>query len=817
MATELYWLNQIQPSEHSLIGDKAFYLSTLMRKGYPAISGFVVAAPVFQDFLETINWLEPLFADLPNSSLHLDVDNPQQLQAIAQQIRQAIVATPLSQSLISAIGEAVATFKTPTAILRPSFTLKSSSDPALSFKTAGLLEAKVCWSELEMVTTRLKQVWAELFRAKSLFYWRRLGIQLQEINLAVLVQPLAAATASGLVQIDATHLEIQSTQGLGMALARGEAIPDYYQASVASGIVQRQWPGRQTQIYQINELTAESVPSSTQKDCLRVEPVWETASQKFSLNSAQLQELIQLTRRVFTDLGFALALEWTICELPKQADPKIYLVQVSPQIPKSRMTESTRPSPISPRSGLSSGINTVETAIKADSHQTTDLIVRGLAASPGQTIAPIARVSDPQVDLDQLTSGSIWVATTIPLDWLPWLKQAAGIVLEQGSVTCHSAIIARELGIPAIVSATDATRLVQAGEWVLLDGDRGEVYRAHQPTAAVLPDVSAQSSAGVGSIQQQLKHWITPTADAVRQPIATQLLVNLSQTSSLNQVCDLPIDGIGLLRSELMVLDILEHQHPALWLQQGKQAELVERMAACICEFARAVAPRPVMYRSLDLRSHEFPNLTGTPVVETNPMLGLRGTLSYQANPVLFQAELAALAQVQQQGHTNINLLLPFVRSVGEFAFCRQQIEQAGLTQLPEFQLWIMAEVPSVLLLLPDYVKAGVQGISIGTNDLTQLLLGVDRDQTPLSATLNERHPAVMRAMAQLIRLAHQAGIPCSICGQAIALYPDLIEPLIRWGITSISVEPDAVESTYEAIARAEKRLLLEAIRQRVT
>jgi pyruvate,water dikinase len=177
--------------------------------------------------------------------------------------------------------------------------------------------------------------------------------------------------------------------------------------------------------------------------------------------------------------------------------------------------------------------------------------------------------------------------------------------------------------------------------------------------------------------------------------------------------------------------------------------------------------------------------------------------------------ELAALSQVYASGYTNVHLMLPFVRDVEEFVFCRRRVEQAGLAGNPDFQLWIMAEVPSILFLLPDYVKAGVQGISIGTNDLTQLLLAVDRDQGQLGSTLDGRHPAVKQAIKQLIQTSRAMGIPCSICGQAPAQYPELIDLLVQWGITSISVDGNDVERTYMAIARAEQRLLLEAARRK--
>ena len=298
--------------------------------------------------------------------------------------------------------------------------------------------------------------------------------------------------------------------------------------------------------------------------------------------------------------------------------------------------------------------------------------------------------------------------------------------------------------------------------------------------------------------------------------ITTKLLVNLSQPSLVEQAQSLPVDGVGLLRSELMALNILEGKHPSTWLLEGHRTKLLERWYEQIIHFADAFAPRPVFYRSLDWRSHELVSLNDNVQSSTQSMLGERGTFSYLKNPAVFELELAALAAVQNAGYSNIHLLLPFVRTVEEFSFCRQKVEQARLTQVPQFQLWIMAEVPSVLFLLPEYVKAGVQGISIGTNDLTQLLLGVDREQGQLAKVFDERHPVVMGAVAQLIQMANSAGIPCSICGQAPALYPEIIEQLVQWGISSISVEPEAVERTYLAIARAEQRIILEAARRQL-
>jgi pyruvate,water dikinase len=423
-------------------------------------------------------------------------------------------------------------------------------------------------------------------------------------------------------------------------------------------------------------------------------------------------------------------------------------------------------------------------------------------------IATAQVITSNSQNLTGIIPGRILIVQSITPSWLPLLKQAAAVVTEQGGMTSHAAIIARELGIPAVVGAIGVTQLFETGESLLVDGDQGEIHRVKDPNREVERSRPVMSYSPL-------------------PPIATQLLVNLSQVNSLEKIIDLPVDGVGLLRSELIMLNALENLHPNEWLRQGNKSELVTRLAQLIIQFAAAFAPRPVLYRSMDWReaelappaSHEFPFLSGVAPPsepEVNPIVGLRGTLRYLIDPTLFDLELAALKQVQAYGYSNVQLMLPFIRAVEEFTFCRRRVEQAGLTENPHFQLWIMAEVPSVLFLLPDYVKAGVQGISIGTNDLTQLLLAVDRDQERLGSTLDARHPAVRRALQQLIQMARQAGIPCSICGQAPAQYPELIDALVEWGITSISVDVNDVERIYNAIARAEQRLLLEAARQKM-
>ncbi|MBD2002212.1 MULTISPECIES: putative PEP-binding protein [Cyanophyceae] len=853
----LHWLEEIKSIDRTLVGDKAFFLSRVMQRGYPVVPGFVVPAIATHEFLESVEWSEPLGLDLPYSSLHLDVDNPKQLQHLAQKIRQEITAAALPESWLENINSAQERWHSPVLILRPSLALVGSSASVLRtsnwslVQESGLLESHTCLASPEALAAGLKISWAELFRARSLFYWQSSGIQVTQINLGILVQPLMEAIASGTLHVLPELWEIQATWGMGKALFRGEVVPDSYQVQPETGEVQTRNLGIKTRAYRIKQYSTDGFENSTDSVQVAVkayvaglmadeglEPYLldEEQQKNYALSEKNLNDLINLARQLKAELGPAFSLEWIISPHANEGD-KLYLTQVSIQQAAVNLRESEvrdRQPAVSSDSSMASfnsrpAVHSLSSRSSPTSHNPLegDRVVRtsgltptasqqqhsikGLAAAAGQAIA-IAHVLTEnhhtqwsQADGVSLpaVSGKILVTKNITPDLLPLLRQAAGVIAEQGGMTCHAAIVARELGIPAVVGAIGARQLIQSGDSVLLDGDRGEVYRLSDEESLVISQKPLAKQPPISNFQF---------------PIATQLLVNLSQPSSIERAANLPVDGVGLLRSELLVLDLLEGQHPHRWLQQGRDRELVGLLSQKLCEFAAAFAPRPVFYRSLDLRSHEFLSLIGSHQVraEANPMLGNRGTFSATSDPALFDLEMAALASVQQSGYTNMHLILPFVRTVEEFSFCRQRAIAAGLTESAQFQLWIMAEVPSVLFLLADYVKAGCMGISIGSNDLTQLLLGVDREHAQMASAFDERHPAVIQAIAQLIAGAKQAGIPCSICGQAPAQYPELIDQLVQWGITSISVEPDAVERTYNAIARAEQRLILEAARRQL-
>lgn len=842
-----YWLDRISLSDRSCVGDRAFNLSQLLQNGYPVLPGFVVSASGFEEFIEILGESEPLLSDWPHSSFYVDVDNSRQLQLVAQQIRREIAAAALPETWTSILTDAAREISASILMLHPSLTLpvtpwqvdpslsprEPKHEPEVSFQLSsiqpvGLLDSHSCLNQPEALSFALKRVWAELFRARNFLYWQRRNIGLRELNFAVLVQPIWATIASGTVETDAAEWQIQATWGVETALLKGEVMPDTYQVQRKTGLVKTRQLGSKTRAY---------CPRSSQDDSpteggLQAYLLSEHQQSQYALEETALSQLIELSGSLATELTTSFALDWTLSKPLHQSEPQLYLTHLMPR-PQTRL-HLERPASDTRAGEAKESVAPTPAIIdfSAQGNTSANRLPRGIAASSGRATAPAYVMTANPSHQPPLAPGRILVAPSITPDWLPWLKQAAGVVTERGGMTSHAAIIARELGIPAVVGVAGATQLIAMGEALLVDGERGEIHRlddgASQEKREPIADSSASPSplpatvpaehcATDGRVTNGMSAKPQHSTFSFPYPIATQLLVNVSQPDTLPKIASLPVDGIGLLRSELMMLNALDNLSPREWQQQGREEELVARLTQLIVKFAADLAPRPVMYRSLDWRSHEFQFLNGDMSAsqpERNPILGLRGTRRYLSDPTSFDWELAALGRVYQQGYGNVRLMLPFVRTVEEFQFCRRRVEQAGLTDNPHFQLWIVAEVPSVLFLLPDYVKAGVQGISIGTNDLTQLLLAADRDAEVLGSPLDGRHPAVRRALKHLIQLAKAAEIPCTICGQAPAGDPELIDSAIEWGITGISVDVNDVERTYMAIARAEQRLLLKAARQ---
>ena len=616
-----------------------------------------------------------------------------------------------------------------------------SSQPLAS----GLIASKWCFPNQEEMELGIKAIWKELLKASSLFYWQKQGINWENLGLAVIIQPLKKARVSGVLEVNSQEWKLQAVRGLGHSLVRGEVLPETYIINANSQAVKSHQLGHQTRVYQPDPMAG-----------LRAS---ETEILKTIISSKELSQLTNFAENLQQTVGQSFDCEWVFGEEScgeegQQNTSQLYLTQLS-----VKATMSPKKSSYS-------------------------LIVKGIGSATGRVTG---QIYIPEKDGDQpFPRGGILVTENVTTQTLPLVKVAGGLVTESGGMTSHGAILARELQIPAVVGAKGAIEALDGEKTITVDGDTGEVLRTPE-------DAKTTGKKEVLATPPKIPH------------LATQLMVNVSQGDRAPELSRYPIDGVGLLRSDLMLLDLLNQQSLSSWLSSSHRDRFIEELAQLVGGFAQAFFPRPIFYRSTDwltLHHHD------------STLLGERGTYSYLQQSDFLTAQMFALKHLQHQGYYNINLILPFVRSIEEVNFCKTLLKEVGIEE--SCQMWMMAEIPSVIYLLEEYIEVGIEGIAIGTNDLTQLLLGVDREQGKFRDKYNERHPAVLRMLKQLIEKAQAGKIPCFVCGQGVVLYPDLVDNLVRWGVTGISVEESGIEKVSHSIARSEKRILIEAARKQL-
>ena len=763
-------------------GGKGANLGELTSAGLPVPDGFVVGAPAYAAFCEQTGLRERL-AELLDGVNVEDTAALQAASAAAQGLFDEATLPPVIEREIHAAyvrlgvhdraggdragGDPTGGDPIPVAV-RSSATAEDTADTSF----AGMNETFLNIRGGDNVIDAVRNCWRSLFGARTIYYRGLNGFAQADMDIAVVVQRQVESRSAGVMFTvnpatgERDELVIEGSFGLGEAVVSGSVSPDRYVVDKATLAIRRR------EVHH-KDLLIEYAPDGG----TRQRTLTEVQALKPVLTDEEVVAVAELGRRIEEHYGSPQDTEWAF-----DPDGTLWMLQ-------SR-----------PITTLHDDTPTTVTAAEPSEPQT--VLLRGLGGAPGSA-SGAARVLTSLADAANLNGGDVLVTHMTSPDWLPLLRRAAAVVTDSGGMTCHAAIVSRELGIPCVVGTGEATRRLRDGEIVTVDATRGVVLegaRASEPPGAASP---ARQAAGA-------------TTGAAALVTATQILVNLSEPSQVERVKDLPVDGVGLLRAEMMVLEALAGDHPRTLLEEGRGEEFIARMAEGLTTFAAGFAPRPVTYRTIDFRTNEFSGLRGGERFEpheSNPMIGYRGALRYTREPDVFRLELAALSRVWDAGLHNLHVMLPFVRTARELRRCRELIAESGLLDRPGFELWVMAEVPSVLFNLEEYAALGVAGISIGSNDLTQLLLGADRDNEVLAETFDERDPAVTAYLRELISRARELGLRTSICGQAPSVHPEYAELLVRAGIDAISVSVDVIDRTRGLVAAAEQRVLLDAAR----
>ena len=749
------WFDTIRLADAPLVGGKGANLGELTAGGLPVPPGFVVTSEAYHYAVDHAG-VAPRLAEImaganPNTTADLD-----QAAAQAQSLLRSVT---LPDDLRSAILDAYHSLGTHViTAVRSSGTGEDAGDT--SFAGMNATFTNVCGGD--DLLAAVVGCWTSLYGARVISY--RLTRELPDVPaMGVVVMEMIPSELSGVMFTadpstgDTSKIVIDAAFGQGEVVVSGEVEPDTY-------IVAKSGP--RLEHVRVGTKDFKLVRGPDGKD-LHVDLTPDEASRRV-LSDENVMDLAKLGLATEAHYGSPQDTEWAF------AHGRLYLVQSRP-------------------------ITTLGQRTSASPDAVARPLVQGLAASAGRAVGAV-RILESADQGDQLLAGEVLVAKMTSPDWVPTMRRASALITDGGGITCHAAIVSRELGVPCVVGARNATTVLRNGEIVTVDGAEGCVYEGDVVTThATSTPVAATTST------------VLRAGAPLPLPLATKLYVNLAFAEHAEEVAQLDVDGVGLLRAEFMVTDALGGVHPKLLLERGEQSRFIDAMSASLLRITRAFGNRPVVYRSIDFRSNEFSKLEGGErfePVEENPMIGYRGCYRYVRDPEVFRLELDVLSRVVAETPT-VTLMIPFVRTRWELQACLDLVAQSPIAG--KVPVWVMAEVPSVAYWIPEYAAMGVSGVSIGSNDLTQLMLGVDRDSQTCADLFNESDEAVLDAIERIITGSHRSAITSSLCGQAPSNHPEFAEKLVRMGITSISVNPDAVDAARRSIARAEWRLLLES------
>ena len=789
MSAYVRWLDELGSADIALVGGKNASLGELTRSlrsaGVRVPDGFAITVEGYRLLLESGELLGPI-----EDHLRRLRDGGQSLRQAGAAIRALIEGVEFPAVLAEAIREAYRELGARTGAAPLAVAVRSSATaedlPTASF--AGQLESFLNVQGEDALLAACRSCFASLFTDRAISYREVHGFDHLQVEVSVGVQQMVRADRSGsgvMFSVDTESgfpnvVVINAAWGLGETVVRGSVDPDEYVVfkplieHPGSGILERRLGGKAEKL-----IYAEDGPAPT-----RLVATTEAERSSLVLSDEEVTELARWAVRVEEHYGCAMDMEWAR-DGETQA---LFLVQARPETVHGAADRST--------------------LRRYVLRETAQPILRGQAI--GQAIATgRARVITSVAEGDRIEPGEILVTTQTSPDWVPLMRRAAGIVTDFGGRTSHAAIVSRELGVPAVIGTGEAThRLVQGQEVTIscASGSTGAVYDG--VLAYDVTDVSLD---------------VPGTQTAVMTTVA-------SPEAALDW-WRLPSSGIGLARMEF-VIDQVIRAHPmallrfdevedetarreieALTTGYAQKAEyFVDRLAGAIARMAASQYPRPVIVRTSDFKSNEYADLVGGrqfEPVEANPMLGLRGASRYYNERYRegFALEVEAIRRVRDElGLDNVVVMIPFCRTPAEADRVLDVMRDAGLERGANgLQVYMMCEIPSNVVLAGEFAQR-FDGFSIGSNDLTQLILGVDRDSAELRDLFDEDDPAVRRVIEQVIEAAHEHGIHIGFCGQAPSDRPEFAAFLVEAGIDSISVTPDRVIDVYHAVAAAEQR-----------
>ncbi len=769
----ILWFKDIHKDDIDKVGGKGANLGELTNAGLPVPNGFCITASAYFYFLEKSGLAKQISRYLDD----IDPEDNKELNKVSVAIKKLILKSSIPDDLVKSIEESYLKLGGFPVAIRSSATAEDLPGASFAGQQATFLNTI---GKKELIKSVLK-CYASLFEARAIYYREINNFDHMKVGLSAVVQNMVQSDKSGIMftvdpmDEDSNDLVIEAGFGLGEAIVSGSITPDRYLVDKES---------LQIKDKEINSQKWKIIHSSGGGD--KHVSVTRDFQDKQKLTDEEIIKLAKIGLQIETHYKKPQDTEWAIEE------GKIYFVQSRPitTLHKKYVSQIDHLVKTSPADKT---VNPKET-------NAAEVLVRGAAASMGMASGPVKIIHKP-TEIDKIMPGDILVTEMTTPDFVPAMKKAKAIVTDTGGRTCHAAIVSRELGIPCVVGTGIGTHILKNSQIITVDGAKGLVYKGKVNIDQ--PDTQSEKPALGGF------------ALAEEVPVTgTKVYVNLGEPEMAEQVAKLPVDGVGLLRAEFMIANMGEH--PKAMIADGRKADYIKCLVDGMRTIAAAFSPRPVVYRATDFKTNEYKGLKGGEKyepVEDNPMIGYRGASRYIAEPEMFALELEAIKKVREEYDLkNLWIMIPFVRTVSEMAECMKMIEKGGLRQGPDFKIWMMCEIPSNVILLDKFLDLGIDGISIGSNDLTQLTLGVDRDNQTLAKLFDERDEAVTLSIEYVIKTCRKRNVTCSICGQAPSVYPEITEMMVKAGTTSVSVTPDVAVSTRKLIASVEKRIMLQDI-----
>ncbi len=750
------WLEEVGKEDISIVGGKGASLGEMLRAELPVPTGFAVTAQAFRRFLDENELTKELF-----KSLEVNVDDADILREAEKKAKKIIMDANIPPDIEKGIrakykelckreGDEV------FVAVRSSATAEDLPDASFAGQQDTFLNIKGDTNVLEAV----KKCWASLYGARAIYYRVKQGFDHSKVNLCAVVQIMVDAEKAGVMfsshpSTGEAVTIIEGAWGLGESVVSGSVSPDYY-------VVDK----RNKKILERKVATKNIMHTKDMKTGKTVEiPVPDNKKNMKVLEDTEILKLVELGEVVEDLYGIPQDVEWAI------KNHEIFMLQSRP-------------------------ITTIKKKKETNGKVSTTAILEGLGASPGVAYGEAKLVSD-ATELGKVKQGDILVAVMTTPDMVPAMKRAAAIVTDEGGMTCHAAIVSRELGCPAVVGTRKATELLSDGMKITVDGEKGLVFEGEKEITA----------ASVSQTQSSVPF-------ARSKPItATEVKVNVSIPEATARAVETQADGVGLLRIEHMILGL--PKHPKQYIKEGKSDEYVNELVSRIQTVVDAFYPKPVWVRTLDAPTDEFRAMEGGEgePIEPNPMLGYRGIRRDLIDTEHFELEVKAFKELIKRGYSNMGIMIPLVQHPSELRRAKEFMRSHGL-DIDKIDIGIMVEIPAAALIIDQFIAEGMNFASFGTNDLTQYTLAVDRNNEHVAHLYNELHPAIMKLIEHVIIECNKAGVKTSICGQA-GSNPRVAKRLVELGITSISANIDAVEAVRDMVARTELQLMLKGAREK--